>query len=95
MDVEIEAAKWLCYYAEWLLDQGKSTREISSEISRAKVFSCEVAIRTNIKAIQILGGYGTTAEYHVVRRLKDSIELLSAGGTQEIMRVTIGRNIMA
>ncbi|HCX90242.1 MAG: acyl-CoA dehydrogenase [Deltaproteobacteria bacterium CG12_big_fil_rev_8_21_14_0_65_43_10] len=95
MNVEIEAAKWLCYYAEWLLDQGKSTREISSEISRAKVFSCEVAIRTNIKAIQILGGYGTTAEYHVVRRLKDSIELLSAGGTQEIMRVTIGRNIMA
>ncbi|MFH1626207.1 MAG: acyl-CoA dehydrogenase family protein [Pseudomonadota bacterium] len=95
MNVEIEAAKWLCYNAEWLLDQGKSTREISSEIARAKVFSCEVAIRTNIKAIQVLGGYGTTPEYHVVRRLRDSIELLAAGGTQEIMRLTIGRSIMA
>jgi len=94
MNVEIEAAKWLCYYAEWLLDQGKSPRDISSDISRAKYFSSEVAVRTSIKATQILGGYGTTAEYHVSRRLKDSIELLSAGGTQEIMRVTIGRGIM-
>lgn len=94
MDVEIEAARWLCYHATWLLDQGKTVREVSSEIARAKLYACDVATRASLKAVRVLGGYGLSPEYHVVRRLRDALELLPAAGTQEVMKVTIGGNII-
>jgi len=93
MSIETEAAKWLAYYAAWLLDQGKTSREISKEIATAKAYSSEVARRNALKAIQIHGAYGTLPEFHVMRYLRDALEAISAGGTNEIMRTVIGREI--
>jgi alkylation response protein AidB-like acyl-CoA dehydrogenase len=93
MNVEIEAARWLCYYAAWLLDQGKTAREIGPEIARAKLYATDVANRVCPKAVQIMGGYGLIPEYHVVRLLRDALEMLPAAGAQEIMRVVIGAGI--
>jgi len=94
MDMEIEAARWLAYYAAWLLDQGKSSREISKEICRAKAYASEVARRAAVNAIQIHGGYGTLPEFHVIRYLSDALEGVSSAGTNEIMRLMIGRELM-
>jgi len=93
MCIETEAAKWLAYHAAWLLDQGKISREISKEIATAKAFSSEVARRNAIQAIQIHGAYGTLPEFHVMRYLRDALEAISAGGTNEIMRTVVGREI--
>jgi len=93
MHMETEAAKWLAYYAAWLLDQGKTGREILKEIATAKAYSSEIARRNAIKAIQIHGAYGTLPEFHVMRHLRDALEAISAGGTNEIMRTVIGREI--
>jgi len=93
MDVEIEAAKWLTYYAAWLLDQRKQSREISKEIARAKLCTAEVARRTALKAVQIQGASGTLPEFKAIRYLLDSLETIAAGGTSEIMRIIIGRNL--
>jgi len=93
MSVETEAAKWLAYHAAWLLDQGKTSREISKEIATAKAYSSEVARRNAIKAIQIHGAYGTLPEFHLMRYLRDALEAISAGGTNEIMRTVIAREI--
>jgi len=93
MKVEIEAAKWLCYNAAWLLDQGKSTNEIAAEIAMAKLYSTDIASKVCIKAIEILGGYGLNPDYHITRRLRDAIEMLPAAGTQNIMRILIGSSI--
>jgi len=93
MSIETEAAKWLAYYAAWLLDQGKTGREIAKEIATAKAYSSEVARRNAVKAIQIHGAYGTLPEFHVMRYLRDALEAISAGGTNEIMRTVIGREI--
>ncbi len=93
MSIETEAAKWLAYYAAWLLDQGKTGKEIAKEIATAKAYSSEVARRNAIKAIQIHGAYGTLPEFHVMRYLRDSLEAISAGGTNEIMRTVIAREI--
>jgi len=93
MSVETEAAKWLAYHAAWLLDQGKTSREISKEIATAKAYSSEVARRNAVKAVQIHGAYGTLPEFHVMRYLRDALEAVSAGGTNEIMRTVIGREI--
>jgi len=90
INVEIEAAKWLCYYPAWLLDQGKKATEIASEIARAKLYATDVANRACPKAVQIMGGYGLIPEYQLVRRLRDALEMLPAAGTQEIMKVLIG-----
>jgi alkylation response protein AidB-like acyl-CoA dehydrogenase len=93
MDIDVEASKWLCYHLAWLLDQGKGGKEIARDSARAKLFCTEAAVRVCLKAIQILGGYGTTHETQLVRRLQDAIALLPATGTNEIMRVTIGRDL--
>ena len=93
MDVEIEAAKWLTYHAAWLLDQGKQSRDISKEIARAKLFTAEVARKTALQAVQIQGASGTLPEFKAIRYLLDSLETIAAGGTNEIMRVIIGRNL--
>ncbi len=94
-NLEIEAARWLCYYAAWLLDQGKSARDAGDEIARCKLYACNIASQIALRAIQIMGGYGTIPEYEIVRRLNDSIELFTAAGTQEIMKNTIGRSIIS
>ena len=94
-NLEIEAARWLCYYAAWLLDQGKSPRDASDEIARSKIYACNMASQIALRAIQIMGGYGATPEYEVVRRLNDSIELFAAAGSQETMKNTIGRSIIS
>jgi alkylation response protein AidB-like acyl-CoA dehydrogenase len=93
MFIETEAAKWLAYNAAWLLDQGKTGREISKEIASAKAYSSEVARRNAIKAIQIHGAYGTLPEFHAMRYLRDALEAISAGGTNEIMRTVIAGEI--
>ena len=95
MNVEIEAARWLVYYAAWLLDQGKSAREVGTEIARAKLYACDLANRLAPKAVQLMGGYGLAPEYHVARRLADGLELLPAAGAQEVMRATIARAALA
>jgi butyryl-CoA dehydrogenase len=90
MNTEIEAAKWLYYRPACLLDQGKSPREVSADIARAKLYCIDMAIKNCTKAVEIMGAYGLSPEYHVERFLRDALELLPAAGTQEIMRVTIG-----
>lgn len=94
-NLEIECAKWLCYYAACLLDQGKSPRDVGTEIARCKLYACDIASRIALRAIQIMGGYGAVPEFEIVRRLNDSIELFSAAGSQEIMKNTIGRSLIS
>jgi butyryl-CoA dehydrogenase len=93
MDVEIEAARWLAYYAAWLLDCGKKGREITKEIARAKLFTAEVARRAAMKAVEIQGAYGTLKEAKAMNLLLDSLETIAAAGTNEIMRVIIAHNL--
>jgi len=94
-NLEIESARWLCYYSAWLLDQGKSAREAGAAIARSKLIACDIASQIALRAIQIMGGYGTIPEYEIVRRLNDAIELFTAAGTQEIMKNTIAQSILS
>ena len=94
-NMEIESARWLCYYCAWLLDQGKSPREAGTAIARSKLIACDIASQVALRAIQIMGGYGTIPEYEIVRRLNDAIQLFTAAGTQEIMKNTIAQAILS
>ena len=95
MNVDIEATKWVSYHAASQIDQGKGIREVGTDIARAKLLGCELANRVAPKAVQIMGAYGHSEEYHVARLLRDALHLFPAAGTQEIMKITIGRSILA
>lgn len=94
-NLEIEAARWLCYYGAWLLDQGKGPRGAGDAIARSKIYACNIASQIALKAIQVMGAYGAIPEYQIVRRLNDAVELFAAAGTQEIMKNTIGRSLIS
>jgi len=94
-NVEIETARWLCYKAAWRLDQGASPRDAGDDIVRAKLYACGIASKAALRAINIMGGYGTIPQYEVVRRLNDSVQLFTTAGTQEIMKNTLARSIIS
>lgn len=87
METEIEAAKWLIYYPRAAMDKGMSPRDIGKHLSRAKVVGTEAALNVTKEAIEVLGAYGVSAEYHLGRLLNDAMELFAAAGTNQILKV--------
>jgi len=87
METEIEAAKWLIYYPRAAMDRGLSPRELGKYLSRAKVVGTETALNVTKEAIEILGAYGVSPEYHLARLLNDAMELFAAAGTNQILKV--------
>ncbi|RMD48965.1 MAG: acyl-CoA dehydrogenase, partial [Candidatus Thermofonsia bacterium] len=66
---EIQAARWMVYYAAWLKEQG---RPYTKEAAMAKLFATEVSERVCRNAIQIHGGYGYSSEFEVERIYRDT-----------------------
>lgn len=89
MAVGLEAARLLIYQAAWLRDQG---RPYSRQAAIAKLYASEVGERICRDAIQILGGYGYSAEFPVERIYRDQRLLTIGEGTSEILRVVIARH---
>ena len=54
----------------------------------------ENAVRTSLEAIQALGGAGYTREWPVERLLRDAKLYDIGGGTNEIRRFLIGRELI-
>jgi len=91
MATKIEAARMLTYRAAWLFDQGKVDPMATS---MAKAFAGKVAMEVTDEAIQIHGGYGYLADYHVERfhRCAKITEIYE--GTSEIQKLTIINRLM-
>jgi len=86
MTTKIEAARMLTYKAAWLYDNEKPSPVATS---MAKAYASRVAMEVTDNAIQIFGGYGYLAEYHVERfhRCAKITEIYE--GTSEIQKLTI------
>jgi alkylation response protein AidB-like acyl-CoA dehydrogenase len=90
MATEIEASRLLVYKAAFLEDIGQP---FSKEAAMAKLFASEIGMKTTVKAIQILGGYGYIREYPVERFYRD-IKLCQIGeGTSEVQRIVIAKRL--
>jgi len=91
MAIKIEAARMLTYKAAWIYDQGKP---VSMATSIAKAFAGRAAMEVTDEAIQIYGGYGYLADYHVERfhRCAKITEIYE--GTTEIQKLTIINRLM-
>ena len=60
----------------------------------AKYWAAETAMYVTTEAVQILGGYGYTKEYHVERLMREAKLTQIYEGTSEIQKVIISRAIM-
>jgi len=89
---EIQAARWMIYYAAWLKDQ---KRPFTKEASMGKLFATEMAERVCRNAIQIHGGYGYSREYPVELTYRDARLMTIGEGTSEVQRMVIARKILA
>jgi alkylation response protein AidB-like acyl-CoA dehydrogenase len=90
MATQIDAARLLVYRAAWLSKNGGFK---NAEGSMSKYFASEMAVRVTEDAIQILGGYGYTREYHVERMHRDAKIHTIFEGTSEIQQLVIARAI--
>jgi alkylation response protein AidB-like acyl-CoA dehydrogenase len=91
MALGLHAARLMVYQAAWLKDQG---RPFSQEAAMAKLYASEAGEKICRDAIQVLGGYGYSAEYPVERIYRDQRLLTIGEGTSEILRVVIGRHVL-
>ncbi|MCT4614168.1 MAG: acyl-CoA dehydrogenase family protein [Marinifilaceae bacterium] len=90
MRTEIEAVKLLCYQVACLKDSGKS---YGMQSSMAKLFASQVAMKTTTNAVQILGGYGYVADYHVERMMRDAKITQIYEGSSEIQKLIIAKHL--
>jgi butyryl-CoA dehydrogenase len=91
MEVQIAAARHLCYHAARMKDAGLP---YGKEASIAKLHASETAMKVTYDAIQILGGYGYSREYPVERMWRDAKLCTIGEGTSEVQRMIIARNIL-
>ena len=92
MATQISAAEMLCMKAATEKDAGE---DISQSGAMAKLFASQTAMDTTIEAVQIHGGNGYVAEYHVERMMRDAKITQIYEGTSEIQRIVISRTLIA
>jgi alkylation response protein AidB-like acyl-CoA dehydrogenase len=86
MIVDTEAARLLVFRAGHLKNQGQ---RCTREISMAKYFASEAAVRCALDAIQVHGSYGYSNEYPVERYLRDAKVATIYEGTSQIQKLLI------
>jgi alkylation response protein AidB-like acyl-CoA dehydrogenase len=91
MALETEAGRLLTRNAAFKREKGL---KCIKEVSMAKWFCSEMAVRNTVKAIRIHGGYGGFEGYTVERLNREAINFLAPGGTIEVHKLTIGRQIL-
>jgi butyryl-CoA dehydrogenase len=90
MATELEAATHLVYRAAWLRDSGKPHHK---EAAMAKLFASEAAARIADQAARVFASYGYAMEYPVQRYLRDVRFTLIGGGTSEILKLIIAKEM--
>ena len=90
MATGLEAAAQLVYRAAWLYDAGKPHHK---EAAMAKLHASETAASVCDQAARIFASYGYAMEYPAQRYLRDVRFTLIGGGTSEILRLVIAKEL--
>lgn len=88
---ELAHAELLVYQCSRMIEQKKLTVK---EGAMAKLFASEVANKAVDIVTRILAGYGFAMEYPAQRYFRDARFLLIGGGTSEILKNIIAREII-
>ena len=93
MGTDLEAATRLVHYAAWRRDQSESYEAYQREAAMAKLFASERAVEICDQATRILGAYGYAREFSAERYLRDIRFTLYGGGTSEILKLIIAKEM--
>ncbi len=91
MATRIEASRLLVYSASAKKDRRE---RCDLEAGMAKLFATETASEVSLEAMRILGGNGFSKDSLVERHYRDAPLLLIGGGTNEIQRLIIARQLL-
>jgi isovaleryl-CoA dehydrogenase len=89
---ELEAARLMTRWVATLTDEDPN-RMLPQEASMVKLFVTEVAKRTTLEGMQMMGGYGYSSEYDMERLVRTSLVSTIYGGTSEIQRNIIAKTL--
>jgi acyl-CoA dehydrogenase len=91
MATKIEASRSLTYHALRLFADGDDPIR---EVTMAKLFTQRAMVEVASECMQIHGGYGYMREFGIERALRDARLGPIGGGTDEVMKEILGRQIM-
>ena len=90
MATAVEAGRALYLSAARRRDAGLA---FGKEAAMAKLFCTDAAMRVTTDAVQVLGGYGYTADHPVERYMREAKVLQIVEGTNQIQRLVISRSL--
>ncbi|MEV6087133.1 acyl-CoA dehydrogenase family protein [Streptomyces parvulus] len=90
MATRIEAGRALYLAAARLRDAG---RPFAKQAAMAKLFCTDAAMAVTTDAVQVLGGYGYTADFPAERLMREAKVLQIVEGTNQIQRMVIARHL--
>jgi alkylation response protein AidB-like acyl-CoA dehydrogenase len=91
MATHIEASRLLIYSACEKRDRGE---RCDLEAGMAKLFATETAAEVSLEAMRILGANGYSKDFPVERYYRDAPLVVIGGGTNELQRLIIARNLL-
>ncbi|MET7363663.1 acyl-CoA dehydrogenase family protein [Streptomyces sp. NPDC005562] len=91
MATQIEAGRALYLAAARLRDAG---RPFAKQAAMAKLLCTDAAMKVTTDAVQVLGGYGYTADFPAERLMREAKVLQIVEGTNQIQRMVIARHLV-
>ncbi len=91
MDLEIDAARLMLWRSANLVDRHIPNNKQSA---MANLASSETYVRAALNGMRIMGGWGYLMEYDMQRHFRDSKLAEIGGGTSEILRIVISRELL-
>jgi isovaleryl-CoA dehydrogenase len=89
---DLKAARLMTHWVASMVDEDPD-RMLPQEASMVKLFVTEVAKRTTLEGMQMMGGYGYSSEYDMERLVRTSLVSTIYGGTSEIQRGIIAKTL--
>jgi alkylation response protein AidB-like acyl-CoA dehydrogenase len=89
-EIAVEAARLLTYAAATKIARGERALK---EVSMAKVNAADVAFRVSFNGMQALGGYAQLPEYDMERYFREAKHAMVGGGTHEIQKGIIAKEM--
>jgi len=91
MSTRLEIVRQYTYTLCPLVDKGI---KLTKEAAMAKYYASIMGTKAALDAIQVLGGYGYMREYPVERYMRDAKLIEIGGGTSEIQKLIISRELL-
>ena len=89
---ELEAARLMTHWVATLTDEDPDSM-LPKEASMVKLFVTETARKVALEGMQMMGGYGYSAEYDMERLVRATLVSTIYGGTSEIQRGIIAKTL--